>query len=330
MTRTKQKRKEKIINFMFDHYITKRALDDLVCLLVALVSAAIFAFGYVSFISKDTYGTAIITGGVSGLTQNIALIVNALGGKLTDTQVQAIGYIAFNIPLLLLAYFKIGKRFAVFTAVNVLVTSLLIFILPKWEVVYQIANLLKGSTITRAVFAAVCTGLSSAIAYRGDISCGGIDIITYFFAMKKSTSVGKYTSVVNGGIIAIHVLILFGIDKANYASHITSIFYSIIYIFVVSLIIDLINLRNKKVKITINTKRTDMGDILISHFPHGATKFEAQGLYTHESTQVIYMIVSSYEMQKVVNLVKNVDPHSFVSVEELLQVYGQFFHKPIK
>ena len=73
-----------------------------------------------------------------------------------------------------------------------------------------------------------------------------------------------------------------------------------------------------------------MSSILISNFPHSTTIVDAKGGYSHQEKKVIYMTVSSNEVRKVVNLVRRVDQHSFVTVTALIQAYGNFFVKPIE
>ena len=68
--------KKQVENFLFDHYIIKTVLHYFFGFLVAAVAALIFAFGFSCFITPASQdGFVIATGGVSGITQIIALIV---------------------------------------------------------------------------------------------------------------------------------------------------------------------------------------------------------------------------------------------------------------
>ena len=58
--------------------------------------------------------------------------------------------------------------------------------------------------------------LSSAIAFKGDFSCGGIDVLTYYFALRKSTSIGKYSVAINGFIVLLHTVLFCINDPARY------------------------------------------------------------------------------------------------------------------
>ena len=109
-----------------------------------------------------------------------------------------------------------------------------------------------------------------------------------------------------------------------------SIFFSIIYLMLVGLIIDAINLRNKKMQVQIITSKIHMPEIIIANFPHSATLIDGKGAYSGQSKTIIWMAVSSNEVKKVVNVAKKVDEHAFILVTPLKQVYGNFFIKPIE
>ena len=331
---TKIKRyKDKVNNYLYDHYFLKMGIHNAKGFLYAVVSAFIFAFGFTCFITPGSAGDQfkIVTGGVSGLSQNIAKIVEICGGKMSDNIVEAMGYTVFNIPLIIFAFFKVGKRFSILTAINVIVSSAFISLIPMWGLADKIANhfLIVNQPVARLLFAGMCTGLGSALAFKGEISCGGIDIVSYYFSLRKSTSVGKYAMAINGGIVTLYSILIIIQEPNNYSTAIISLFYSAVYILVAILVIDTINLRNKKVQIQFITKNQNLAKVLITHFPHGATTIKAEGAYTHNEEIIVYMIVSSFEVKSVIELAKKVDSHAFITVTSLIQVYGNFYIRPI-
>ena len=200
---------------------------------------------------------------------------------------------------------------------------------------FKIGTDYQSIVIVRALFAGICTGFSSAIAFKGDLSCGGIDIVTYYVSMRKSTSVGKYSIIFNSFIVLMYSVILVihssivGTFQDNFGIAINSLLVSAVYMFITSLIVDLIHLRNKKMQIEFISKNQSLGEILITNFPHGATMSRAEGVYSNEQKYVIHMVVSSFETQKVVALARRADPHVFITVTSLVQVYGNFFIRPV-
>ena len=332
-----EKIKAGINNYLFDHFRLKGTLHQTKGIFIALVSAFIFAFGFCCFIkpSIEAKGTdyffKIVTGGISGISQNLAKIIEICGGKLSDTTIEALGYTLFNIPILTFAFFAIGKRFALITVVNVVASSLFINFIPQWGFCEEIAKnaLIMNSPLSRAVFAGFTTGIASAIAFKNEISCGGIDVITYYYSLRKSTSVGKYGVIVNACIVTCFASLIAISKPSDWDIALITVLYSIVYLFVVMIVVDAINLRKKKIQMQFITSREDFGKIMLAHFPHGATITKGVGAYSNAERYVIYMVISSYEVNRVVSLAKQIDKHVFISATALRQVYGNFFIRPI-
>ena len=344
------KLKKRINNYLFDHFKLRIFLEHLGVLAACILSGFTFAFGYSMFIQPVSDNSlTIVTGGVSGVSQNIVLILTSpefLGIQgISKSTFQSICYFVINVPIMIFAYFCVGKRFAIYSSINVIVSSIFIALVPNWGFCKDVAGILSdgllggpiadgtynyGGLILRLFFAAVCVGASSALAFRGGASCGGIDVFTYYFSLRKSTNVGRYSIILNAIIVFTYntLLVIANPDKLPIA--IISLLLAITYLFVASMVIDLINVRNKKVQVQIITSDVRMSNILIANFPHSATVLNAKGAFTQGDRFVIYMIVSSSEVKKVINVAKKVDSNSFISIISLVQVYGNFYIRPVE
>lgn len=327
----REKLKKRINNYLFDHPVQKYGLEYLFTFVMAVASAFIFAFGFRLFLSPVNLGVGqyrIVSGGISGLAQIIAkLVIDLMGvSNLSRANLQSILYFIINIPIMALAWFGIGKRFMLFSFVNVISVSLFISIIPEsWETL-----IVLDSDFSRAIFAGICTGISSALAYKADTSAGGLDVITYYFANRKSTAVGKYAVAFNMTIVLIYTIlsIIQGGDVGQAAF--TSLIYSVVYLFTTAMVVDAINQRNKKAQVQVITSKENMAKILISNFPHGCTIVKGKGAFSGEERIVLYMSVSTNEVRHVVKVVQAIDSHAFVNITSLQQVYGKFYIRPIK
>lgn len=329
-------------DWLYDHHWVKTVFSYSWTFTLSTLSALCFALGFNTFMDVGSvaianWGGKLVSGGMSGISQVITLIFN-LCGFFPDTHTAySILYFILNIPIFFLAWFGIGKKFSVFTLINVLEVSLFvkfmtITYIPMLENIATFVNE-NGGLFARAFFAGVFTGLSSAIAFKGDISAGGIDVVAYYIGLKKSTTVGKYSAVING--LTVSLFCLFTCVEASFKQDATgkaigSMLYSFIYMLVATTVVDTINIRNKKLKIDIITTNKELGSVLIATIPHGATLIQGEGVYTGAPRYIITMVVSSYEVSKVIKLIKREDPQSFVEVMPLSQVYGRFYRKPVK
>lgn len=344
MTKRKiQRWKKQIENFMFDHYRLKTVLDYVYGFLVAAFSALIFGFGFACFVSASDPGDFVLaTGGVSGFTQIIALAAELITGKhVGGNTIQSVFYTILNIPLLIFSFFKISKRFTIFTMVNVVLSSIFISFFSQSGIAKEVANftfdvsgsdpttIALGTPLVRVLFAGICSGLASASAYTAGISCGGIDIITYYMGAKRSTQIGKYGVIINASLVVTYAFLRLADGNTSIIYSLYSIIFSVIYIMVCGKIIDAINLRNKKIQIQIVTEKEHMSEIMIAHFPHSATISEGKGAYSGAKKFIMWMVVSPNEVKRVVGVAKKVDEYAFVAVYPLKQVYGNFFIKPL-
>ena len=326
MNGTKKSLKKKYDDYMFNHIKLKNTIDTTFSLIAIILSAFIFAFGFRSFISPAT-GTSLASGGMSGCSQIILRIIVLIHGEIDQTvaeNIVSIAYFVLNIPIFILAWKGIGKRFAIYSLVNIFFVSFFISFIP--DSLTNLFTIAPEDFISRALFAGICTGLSSSLAYFVDGSAGGLDVISYFFAIKKSTSVGKYMFSFNAVVITVFTIL----SSINNSSASIILLYTIVYLFTSSTVTDKFSIRNKKSQIQIITQHDELPQVLIANFPHGCTVADAKGAFSGNGVKIIYMIVSSFEVKSVVELVNKVDSNAFVNVFNINQVYGKFYIKPIK
>ena len=349
--------KQKVVDKLYDHPILKRSLTDGWTVIGMLVSAFLFAFGFKCFIAPNYIMTQqtlngealepvlkLVSGGLSGISQVVIEFVelvsnHAITGANAYTLVYSLLYFGLNIPIFFIAFFGIGKRFAIMTAINVGFVALFNNLLALGDgengIITQISYWANenGGLLSRAIFGGVCTGLSSALAYKCDASAGGIDVIAYWFALKKSAQVGRYSLFINAVTITLFTILSileYGVPNSEAAHVFVASLFSIIYLLVCVVVIDMINLRNKKMKISVVTEMEDLAKIIISNVPHGATVVTGKGAYSGKEKYIIEIVVSSYEVKQTVTIIREADPRAFVEVMELKQVFGRFHLPPIR
>jgi len=336
---------ERYHSYLYNHLWLKFTVDYGTAFIASVLSAAIFAFGIVCFLNPTlTEGQTtleLVSGGSSGLAQVIASLLRVLGVQIEpgNTLFFSIAYLAVNAPLIVLAFKGVGVRFASFTLINVLFVFLFSNIF-KGQFFQEIATLMntEGGFLARALFAGMCTGLSSAIAYKFETSAGGFDIVSYYVSLRKSTTAGKYSVMINAVIITMFYLIYgFGggtssgfAGYSTWATAFACVFFSVVYLFTVMLVVDAINVRNKKVQIEVNTTNQELPRLLLARIPHGLTVVKAKGAYSGQDRLLLYLVVSSLEVKSALKLIKEVDPTSFVTIKSLIQVYGRFFSQKVR
>lgn len=340
---TKQEKiRKKYNSFLYNHLWLKYSLDYGTTFLMSILSALLFSFGVVCFMKPGIEGLPdFVSGGSSGLAQIISLIFE-LSGLTTKSSnlVFSVAYVCINAPLIILAFKGIGKKFATFTMINVLSVSIFtnLFTHPFFSNISTYISM-NGGMLARALFAGLCTGLSSALAFKFETSAGGFDILSYYISLRKSKSTGQYIVATNGVIITSFYIIsgcsgvstiINGQTIDSWTMSIGGILFSVIYLVECMIIIDLINVRNKKVQIQIVTSNPELPRLLLANIPHGSTIVKGVGSYSGQEKTIIYLVVSNGELRSTLRYIKELDPNSFVNVTSLMQVYGRFYIKPIK
>lgn len=331
--------------FFYDHPKFRITLEYLFTFIGSFVSAFIFAFGYKALVDPIIEGKeigVIITGGLSGISQIVVKIFEIFGFPVNQLSpfgdywiyiIQSVSYFLLNIPIFLLAFKKVGKKFGFFTVVNVGFYFLIVNLLPQSVTNMFYTNSMisfENDLLARALFAGICTGVSTSIAFKFDHSAGGIDVVSVYLNGKKADlSIGRITMILNAIIILTYTVLSITNDGGDLSST-TMALYSIVYFFTSSTIIDVFSSRDKKKQLQIITENENLSDIIIDSFPHSCTIIDGKGAYSKKQKYVLYTVISIYEVKRAIKIINEVDPKAFITITNVNQVVGKFFIKPRK
>jgi uncharacterized membrane-anchored protein YitT (DUF2179 family) len=310
--------------------LTKPLSDEwkknIVCVVMVTISTVIYCMGVMWFLEP----ASLYSGGVTGIAQ---LISNSCG-RFFNIKID-LGLIVFliNIPILIFGWKKVSKRFVICSVISiVLQTVLMNEIIPVVDFgintgLNPITGVMfpgSGSEMDLLLLSFVggfISGVGSSLALRYGTSTGGVDILAQAVSFKKNISIGFISLVVNV-IIAILGAFLFGNPAVA--------FYTIIRIIVQSVITDKVHTAYNFLKVEIVTTKTqEVSQLLLSDIGRGITIINAIGAYTHTEKSVLEIIISSYEMHRVIDDAKRVDPSVFITVSPVRRVIGNFKRKTI-
>ena len=232
----------------------------------------------------------------SGLTGVAVLLdrVTSLGGVHIDI---SLGMLALNIPVALLCWSGISKRFVIFSMMQVVLSSLFLN-------VFHFAPFL-GDKIMLIIFGGVVSGLGAAIALKSGASTGGTDFIALWVSNHTGKTIWGVIFGFNCFILAIFGF-MFGWDKAA---------YSIVFQFISTKTIDSFYRRYDRVTLQITTRKADeVMTAYVNHFQHGISCAEVVGGYSREKMYLLNTVVSTYESQDIIKLVCDVDPGAVINV----------------
>ena len=330
--------------YFYDHPTLRKILEYLFTILGSALSAFLFAFGYKSFVDPIIDGQeigALVTGEASGLSQIVVKLfeifgfpVNSLapfGNFYWNYIIQSTAYVLINAPIFIIACKKVGRKFGLFTIINVVLYFVIVNIMPSsFTNMFYSSNSLEfaNDLLARALFAGICTGLSTTVAFKFEHSAGGIDVISVYVNSKRGNlSIGKITMLINAFIIIIYTLLSI-INSNGDLSSTTMALYSLVYFFTSSTIVDTLSSRDKKSQLQIITNNRNLPDVLINYFPHSCTIVDGKGAYTKQEKLVVYTVISIFEVRKAIKIIQEIDPNAFITITKVNQVVGRFFIQP--
>lgn len=247
----------------------------------------------------------VYSSGATGLAQ----VLSAISYRLLGFSVPvAVAFYLINIPLIILAWYKIGHKFTVFTFITVTFSSLFIQFIPQVT--------LTPDPLINAIFGGLVMGLGIGYALRNNISSGGTDIVSLTIRKKTGRDVGSISLAVNG-VIMVFAGLLFGWQYA---------LYSMVTIFVSSRVTDAVYTKQKKMQAMIITSRPEKVIRMVHRRLHrGVTCInEAEGTYDHEKKAILLTVITRAEYADFKYFMKKTDSKAFVSVAENVHIIGRF------
>ena len=158
------------------------------------------------------------------------------------------------------------------------------------------------------------------LVLRAGTSAGGSEMIGLMVIRKKTDfSVGQINLGIN---LVVYLCCLFFFD-------IKVVLYSIIAAVASSLAIDKIHTQNIDVEVHVITKsfKKEMKDEIMRTMGRGITVMPAEGAYTGKKAEVLYILISKYEVNQLHQIVSRYDPEAFFVVNERVQIHGNYRKK---
>lgn len=275
--------------------------------LLTMVGTLIYCVG----INLFAVPAGLYSSGLLGLCQLIrTMLEQFLNLSFGTMDISGILYYIFNIPILLLAWRRLGKSFVIRTMVFVVWGVLLLSLIPT-------VSLLPGDPLAAGAIGGVISGIGIGMVLRASATLGGMDVISLMIIQKhKGFSVGGMNLALNllvyGGC-----MLLFDIPTA---------LYSVVSAVVYSVVVDRVHTRNIDVEATIITKEDASGleQKLFHELGRGVTQLQGVGAYTQEGVSVLFVVLSQFEVTLLRQIVQNYDPHAFIVMKDHVKVLGNY------
>lgn len=275
-------------------------LLDIKKLFWVLFGNTIYCIGIVAFILP----MGLITGGTTGL----GLVAN----HYLAIPVEIFAAI-FNIIMFILAWFLLGRSFALTTMISTFYFPVILGVLQEVTVLQTITT----DPMLGTIFGGFLIGIGIGVVIRAGASTGGVDIPP-LIANKKlgiPVSVGLYAC----DFVILLTQMLFR-DREK-------ILYGILLVIIYTIVMDRVLVSGKsqmQVKI-ISDHYEEINTMIQQKLDRGTTFWKSESGYLRKDTMTLMTIVSNRELAKLNQLVLEIDPKAFMIINQVNEVMGTGF-----
>lgn len=221
--------------------------------------------------------------------------------------------ILINIPIVLICYKMLGKRFLLRSVRCMLLfavfTDYLLPLLPVYT----------GNRLLATICGGVIGGVGDALIYMQNSSTGGMDFIT--MAIKSRFPHMPFGNLTFGA--ALFVIVANGLVFRD----VDSIIYGLILNFLASYVINkmMFGFNANMLALIVTDHGQKCADIIDREADRGSTILQGYGGYRHDEKEVVMCACSNKQLYEIEKAIKKEDPNSFIVMLQSNEVHGEGF-----
>ena len=279
--------------------------------IIITLAIILSAIGWCGFLIPNQ----MLGGGVTGLST----IIYWLTGIPTGVMI-----FVFNAILIVISFKSLGRRFAISTIYSVVVTSVVFYVLQEYfiDIIKEHYGSIPLSGVEHRFLAALLgsalNGVACGIIFLEGSSTGGTDVIAVMINKYRNVTIGRLSLFINVAVITCSYFVYKDLEL---------LIYSYVGLMVTSYTIDMtMNGSKQSVQMFIFTSKPhEIADRVGEEVQRGVTMIKGTGWYSKKESEIVMVVVRKIESQRVIRIVKQMDPAAFVSVNTVMGVYGKGF-----
>ena len=243
------------------------------------------------------------SGGFSGIATIVYYLLNVPLG---------VTILVLNIPLFILAFFKIGREILIKSIAGTILLSTFIDLFEKFQP-------LTSDRLLASIYGGITIGLGLGLILKAGGSTGGTDLLSYITRTYKSTiKVSDVIVIVDIVIVGLNVFFFREIEIG---------LYSAIAIYIVGKMIDLIfeGVNFAKMIFIVSNKYKEIAKGIGDELGRGSTGVYAKGMYNREKKMMLLCVVSRNEVGKIKQITREIDSKAFIIISNAREVLGKGF-----
>lgn len=264
-----------------------------------IIGTAIMAIGISLFLLPNQ----LSSGGFSGIATITYYLLNIPVGTMV---------LVLNIPLFIIAFFKIGKSFFFKSLLGTISLSVFIDFFEKFTPLTQ-------DRFLACIYGGIIIGIGTAIVLRSRSSSGGTDLISNIIReYNHKIRMGTVIVIVDTIIIALNIIFFKELEIG---------LYSAIAIYLDGKMIDIIfeGIYFTKLLFIISDKNEQIAKTIGKEIKKGSTGLYGKGMYSNEDKLILVCAAPRGDIAKIKELARNIDPHCFIILSNAREVFGEGF-----
>ena len=281
----------------------KKIINNIKLLIVDILGCNLMAFGIVFFLLPNK----LSSGGFTGISTIFYYLFNIKVGTTT---------ILLNIPLFIMTYLKLGKKFFSRAIFGTVALSLFLNI---YEMLSKSLSTITTDKLLASIYGGLIIGVGSAIIMRNNSSTGGTELLSNIISKSfPQFKVSELIIVLDIIIVLANIIILKQIEIG---------LYSTIAIYIIGKMMEMIGEGTSFTKMIfiVSDEYEKIAKEISDELKRGSTAIYAKGMYKNKEKKILWCVASKNEITKIRQIASNIDQKSFMTIFNAREAYGLGF-----
>ncbi len=220
--------------------------------------------------------------------------------------------LVLNLPLIIVSYFSIGKRFAFRTLLSVVLLGICLLLIPNYA--------MTADKLLISIFGGAFLGIGIGLIMRTGAALDGIEVLAVYTLKRTSFTITEI-------ILGINIIIF---TIAGFRFGLETALYSILTYFTATRCIDYVveGLQAYTGVTIVSGKSEAIKYQLVNKLGRGITVYKGERGFlpgrfeVSAECDIIFTVITRLELRKLKNLVYEVDPNAFVFANTIKEASG--------
>ena len=283
-------------------------------LFLLTIGVAIYAFAWTGIINPAN--------GMGGGATGFARLVCELTGGINGGGIPiGITFFVFNAVFLTICVLLLGAKFGIKTIYAIVMTSVLMTVFEGIIPSEGIFPALAQDKLLSSILGGIVMGFGVASCLLMGGSTGGSDLIAMI--------VTRYFNLSYSQVVVFVDVFIIGASYFVFGNDIMITIYGFLTTAVFGYASNLVLSGDKQsLQIFVFSKDYDtIADVVSTKLERGVTLLNGTGYYSKKDVKIVMIVCRKSELGMMMRAIKGVDPKAFISVANVMGVYGEGFDK---